>query len=184
EQLQTIFKTLPKDSAAASSQICLRLAHEKLFKDAKTILFFAPHSNEPDIWPLLSAALNANKIIALPKFIAAKNHYVASRVENLERDFVPGQFGIREPRADGEEIPLKQLDLALVPGVGFDLVGGRLGRGKGFYDQLLAQFPGVKCGVCFDEQIVGAIPTEPHDVRMDYILTPTRWLKTTGARFE
>ncbi|MEO7298989.1 MAG: 5-formyltetrahydrofolate cyclo-ligase, partial [Verrucomicrobiota bacterium] len=62
----------------------------------------------------------------------------------------------------------------------FDLTGRRLGRGKGFYDRLLAEIPGTKCGVCFDEQIVEEIPTESHDVRMDYVLTPTRWLATAG----
>jgi 5-formyltetrahydrofolate cyclo-ligase len=64
-----------------------------------------------------------------------------------------------------------KIDLALVPGVGFDLRGGRLGRGRGFYDQLLAGFGGLKCGVALNEQIASEIPTEAHDVRMDVVLT-------------
>jgi 5-formyltetrahydrofolate cyclo-ligase len=67
--------------------------------------------------------------------------------------------------------------LVLVPGVAFDSHGRRLGRGKGFYDQLLAFVRGTKCGVAFDEQIVPEIPIEPHDVRLNCILTPTRWIE-------
>ena len=69
-------------------------------------------------------------------------------------------------------------DLILVPGVAFDLSGHRLGRGKGFYDRLLANARGVKCGVAFDEQIVKAVAAGTHDIRMDFILTPTRVIKT------
>ncbi|HTG44362.1 MAG TPA: 5-formyltetrahydrofolate cyclo-ligase, partial [Verrucomicrobiae bacterium] len=76
------------------------------------------------------------------------------------------------------EAPLNRLDFVLVPGVAFDSTGRRLGRGRGFYDQLLAGVTGIKCGVALDEQIVEKLPTEAHDIAMDYILTPTRWLVT------
>jgi 5-formyltetrahydrofolate cyclo-ligase len=67
--------------------------------------------------------------------------------------------------------------LVLAPGVGFDAAGGRLGRGRGFYDRLLAHISGIKCGVAFDPQLVERIPMERHDARMNCILTPTRWLE-------
>jgi 5-formyltetrahydrofolate cyclo-ligase len=69
---------------------------------------------------------------------------------------------------------LNRLDLVLVPGVGFDLQGRRLGRGRGFYDRLLADVDGIKCGVAFEEQVVSEIPVGPRDVRLNFILTPTR----------
>jgi 5-formyltetrahydrofolate cyclo-ligase len=65
----------------------------------------------------------------------------------------------------------------LVPGVAFDLHGRRLGRGKGFYDRLLADVRGKTCGVAFDEQIVREVPVEPHDSDVNCILTPTRWIE-------
>lgn len=164
-----------------SEQVYARLQKQSAWQEAKSVLFFAPHSSEPDIWPLISAALAQKKIVTFPKFVAGKNSYIACRIENSDRDFQRGQFGIREPNAASVEIPLNCLDLALVPGIGFDLMGRRLGRGKGFYDRLLAQIPGTKCGVCFDEQIVETIPTEPHDVRLNYILTPTRWHEVKPA---
>ena len=68
-----------------------------------------------------------------------------------------------------------RLDLALVPGIGFTLDGGRLGRGKGYYDRLLAEVPVMKCGVAFECQIADEFPLESHDVQLNCILTPTRW---------
>ena len=68
-------------------------------------------------------------------------------------------------------------DLILVPGVAFDLHGRRLGRGKGFYDQLLAAVRGTTCGVAFEQQMVREVPVEPHDIHLNSILTPTRWIE-------
>jgi 5-formyltetrahydrofolate cyclo-ligase len=76
-------------------------------------------------------------------------------------------------------MPLKRLDLALAPGLGFDESGRRLGRGQGYYDRLLAEIIGAKCGVAFDEQVVGQLPAQEHDVSMNFILTPTRWLEVS-----
>ena len=69
---------------------------------------------------------------------------------------------------------MNRLDLVLVPGVAFDLQGRRLGRGRGFYDRLLADVDGIKCGIAFDEQMVNEVPAGPPDVRLNFILTPTR----------
>jgi 5-formyltetrahydrofolate cyclo-ligase len=56
----------------------------------------------------------------------------------------------------------------------FDLSGNRLGRGRGFYDRILAEASGVKCGVGYDFQLVEKIPVEPHDAKVDFIFTPAR----------
>jgi 5-formyltetrahydrofolate cyclo-ligase len=59
----------------------------------------------------------------------------------------------------------------LVPGVGFDLNGARLGRGKGFYDRYLETRTVLKIGVAWSEQLVKKIPIEQHDAHMDFIIT-------------
>jgi 5-formyltetrahydrofolate cyclo-ligase len=59
----------------------------------------------------------------------------------------------------------------MVPGVGFDLGGWRLGRGKGFYDRYLSQHEGIRIGLAWSEQIVEKIPVEVHDCHMDFIIT-------------
>lgn len=159
---------------ADSKNLCKKLKEQSFFQSAATVLFFAPLTTEVDLWPLLKESFSAEKIIALPRFDPASQSYVACRVRNLQNEIVSGQFSIREPRENCVVISSREIDLILVPGVAFDLRGRRLGRGKGFYDRLLAEIRGVKCGIAFDEQIAGEIPVEAHDVRMDFILTPTR----------
>jgi 5-formyltetrahydrofolate cyclo-ligase len=169
--LQKIF---PAARNALSAQARNRLKEHAFWKNAATVLFFAPLPDELDVWPLLEDALANKKTAALPRFESASNGYVACRVQNLRSEIVTGQFGIREPGAKSVEIPLNRLDLVLVPGVAFDLQGRRLGRGRGFYDRLLADVDAIKCGIAFDEQMVKEIPTGPRDVRLNFILTPTR----------
>ena len=178
-QIRAALQTIsPGVCTAASVQACARLKQQSIWNEAQTILFFAPMPMEPDLWPLLAETLAAGKTVALPRFSSAANAYVACRVRDLQRDIETGRFGIREPTGACEGLPLDRLGLVLVPGVAFDLRGGRLGRGKGFYDRLLAAIPGTKCGVAFDEQIVSEVPVGPRDVRMNCILTPTRWIES------
>ncbi len=170
-------KISPAAREAASAQIRDRLKEQVIWKNAGSILFFAPALNEVDVWPLLEEALNAGKTAALPRFDSADRSYVACRVQNLRSEIVTGEFGIREPAAKCVEIPLSKFDLVLVPGVAFDLRGYRLGRGRGFYDRLLAEVRGVKCGVAFDEQLASEVPAGRLDVQVNFILTATRCVK-------
>ena len=87
-----------------------------------------------------------------------------------------GRFGIREPGSGSPAISLHRIDLVLVPGLAFDERGNRLGRGRGDYDRLLEGVRAIKCGVGFDSQLHAEIPVEPHDILLDCILTPGRWL--------
>jgi len=141
------------------------------------VLFFAPLSDEPDIWPAFDHVLKQGLTVALPRFDRAKGLYVACVVRDPSQDVITGHHRIREPRSACEEHPLSLLDLVLVPGVAFDLRGRRLGRGAGYYDRLLTGVRGTTCGIAFDEQISGELPVEAHDVFVDCILTPTRWLE-------
>lgn len=154
----------------------LRLAAQSRWREARRVLFFAPTPRELDIWPLLEEALAGGKLVGLPRFVAGEDRYEACAVQG-PGDVLPGHFGIREPRRGLPPLALNLLDFILVPGVAFDLHGHRLGRGKGYYDRLLKQTRGTTCGVAFDEQIVGEIPVEPHDLKVNCILTPTRWIE-------
>jgi 5-formyltetrahydrofolate cyclo-ligase len=159
-----------------SSHACAILEQQPIWTNARSVLFFAPLPDEPDIWPLLPVALSAGKQVLLPRFAPTTKSYTACEVRIPDTDLKLGQFGIREPTEACAQIALNHLDLILVPGVAFDLQGRRLGRGRGFYDQLLAAVRGKTCGVAFDEQIVNEVPVEPHDVLLNCILTPSRWI--------
>ncbi|MGA2787538.1 MAG: 5-formyltetrahydrofolate cyclo-ligase [Verrucomicrobiota bacterium] len=168
----------PAVRAVKSIDLCERLKPQ--LRSARTILFFAPLPGEIDVWPLLEEMVPAGKTAALPRFDPVTQTYRARRVEIPAGEIVSGKFGVREPAAGCVEIPLEKFDLVLVPGVAFDLSGNRLGRGKGFYDQLLAKISGVKCGVGYDFQLLEKIPAEPHDAKVDFVITPARTMKTAG----
>lgn len=94
------------------------------------------------------------------------------RVKNIDEEMQIGAFGIMEPRDGLEEVAVEEVDVFLCPGLGFDRKGGRLGRGRGFYDRMLKQAKpeAVKIGVCFPFQIVEDVVMEEHDVRMDLVI--------------
>jgi len=164
-----------KEEAAVA--LCARLIEQPVWKDAQSVLLFSPLPQEPNIRPLLHAALASGKQTALPRHEAIQSGYEAALVTDADGDCVEGRFGILEPAPQCEVLPLNRLDLVLVPGVAFDWHGRRLGRGKGFYDRLLAEVSGKACGVAFDQQMVETVPVEPHDVRLNCILTPSRWME-------
>ena len=178
EEVRARLKAMPPGHHHSISSHCRILRAQPIWLSAKSIMFFAPMDYEPSIWPLLTEAMAAGRTVALPRFISATHGYAACQVRDLSRDIVVGMFGVREPSTSCPEVPLNQLDLVLVPGLAFDARGGRLGRGKGFYDRLLSGVRGTKCGVAFDEQLVDAVPVGPHDIRLNCILTPTRWIET------
>jgi 5-formyltetrahydrofolate cyclo-ligase len=179
EQVRARVKSLsPAAHSSRSAELCARLRAQRAWQASKTVLLFAPLPDEPDVWPLLNEVLAANKIVALPSFVSSTSSYIARRVVDPARDLIVGQFGIREVAELSPEMALNQLDLVLVPGIAFDPHGRRLGRGKGFYDRLLADVHGTKCGVAFDEQLVDAVPVGPLDIPLNCILTPTRWIET------
>jgi len=175
-RLRTTLSSLPPEWRRATSvQACRLLLQQSVWRQASAVLLYSPMPEEVDIRETADAALAGRKIVALLCFDAVNGGYVARRIANWERDLVPGAFGIREPTGRCPLVDLKRLDFVLVPGLGFTADGRRLGRGKGFYDRVLRQVRGFKCGVAFDQQVVDEIPVEPHDVRLDCILTPTRW---------
>ena len=171
-----------RERERASALARERLARQRVWLEAKLILFFAPMGQELDLWPLASKARAAGRQVALPRFSPHDRAYHACRLENVDRDLVLGAFGLREPAPGCPRLSTNRLDLILVPGVAFDLRGGRLGRGHGYYDRLLSGLQGYRCGVAFDEQIVDRVPLEPHDALLNCILTPSRWVELEATR--
>jgi 5-formyltetrahydrofolate cyclo-ligase len=165
-----------EEAVTASRQACELLQAQTIWRQANCVLFYSPLALELDLSPLMREARVKGKTVALPRFIATDGCYGVFDAGHSPESLQRGNFGVLEPGPEAVAIPLNQLDLALVPGIAFDMGGRRLGRGKGFYDRLLAAVPSPKCGVAFDQQVVSEIPVESHDILMNFILTPTRWL--------
>jgi 5-formyltetrahydrofolate cyclo-ligase len=95
------------------------------------------------------------------------------------------QWGILEPNPQSAiRYPLSEIDLVIVPLLGFDKQGNRVGYGKGFYDRFLARCRSnvIKVGVSFFDPIDGISDITPLDIRLDYCITPTRVWKMTNKR--
>lgn len=166
----------PEERARLSQSAHDLLLGRTEWLQAKTVVLYAPLPDEIDLWPLLPLALQSGKKVCLPQYQPASRIYEIRQVCDLARDIVTGFFGIREPSPACPAPHLKSLDLVLVPGVAFARDGCRLGRGKGYYDRLLKNINGRKCGVAFDPQVLQSIPASPTDIPCDCILTPTRWI--------
>lgn len=108
------------------------------------------------------------KRIVLPAII---NQKMVLKEVHLSHNMSIGHHGISEP--DTELIYEGVIDLVIVPGVAFDTQRNRLGRGKGYYDQFLLSNGPFKIGVCFDAQLLPIVPTHPHDIKMDRVVTPS-----------
>jgi 5-formyltetrahydrofolate cyclo-ligase len=158
-----------------SSAACRLILKSTVWQRASQVMLYVPMRGELNVNSLTENGLKDGKLIVLPRFSVTKNAYEACGIDNLS-DLVSGKFGVLEPPPDCQTMDTKQLDLAIVPGVAFAGLGGRLGRGGGFFDRLLTDIPAKKCGVCFEQQVYPDVPVERHDVKMDMIATPSGWL--------
>ncbi len=141
------------------------LAHPQV-RDSHTILLYSPLPDEVDVSSMLDVL--RDKRLLLPKVTGDTS--MELRLYTDADCLSAGAFGIMEPT--GEVFSdYQSIDLAIVPGMAFDRECHRLGRGKGYYDRLLAQLPNIyKIGVCFSFQLVEAIPTDATDIPMNEIV--------------
>ena len=165
----------PDERAEQSALICRRIVESSLWRSSQAVLLYSPLISELNVNPLIESGLSGMKTVSLPRFISKSDRY-APYVIRQSGDVVDGAFGVREPSADCVELEPNQLDLVIVPGVGFDSLGARLGRGGGHYDRLLQGLTATICGVCFRQQVLPRVPEEAHDIKMDCIITPEGWL--------
>jgi len=92
-------------------------------------------------------------------------------------------LGFRQPAASAAEVPIGDIDIVLVPGLAFDGAGGRLGRGRGYYDRFLSELPAstARIGVTSDASVVEQVPMEDHDERIDWLATDRGVNRAGGA---
>ena len=139
------------------------------YQAAKTLMVYVSVGDEVETLPLLHAALQAGKRVALPrcKRGGSMEAAVVTEMSQLRR----GMLQIPEPPETFPALPQEEIELILAPGLLFDGQGNRLGQGGGYYDRYLAGYTGYTCGVAFAVQMVDVLATKPHDMRMDAIVT-------------
>lgn len=172
-QLRKVLASLPPEQIRAKSIACGKLLVEQPeFTKAEIVMVFLSLPTELDTTPVLLRAWQDRKRVLAPKVTWEQRRMIPVEVRSLTHDLAETSLGIREPVA-GVPIPVSLIDLVLVPGLGFDEKGNRLGRGRGFYDRFLAhpEFRGVKCALAFEEQLCAEIPRDPLDVQVDMLVT-------------
>ena len=155
---------------------------------AKTILYYVDAGSEVRTRHMLPEALAGGKQIVVPYCIVETNELELFLLEDMS-ELVEGAYKILEPKVELRSLPGKtvapeDLDLVMVPGTAFDVSGGRMGQGKGYYDRMLARVrPNAPLvAIAFDCQIFDAIPVASHDVFMDKVLTESRVLIGKGRK--
>ena len=153
---------------AFSAEIMQRLLVHPRLNAARTILLYHALADEVDTQEAIELFRRQGKTILLPKVIGEGEMEV--RVYDGPDSLQVGAFGILEPSGKPFE-RLCDIDVAVIPGMGFDPSGNRLGRGKGYYDRFLVKIPqAYKLGICFAFQKVDAVPVDEYDVRVDEVL--------------
>lgn len=175
EEMLARRKALPPAACLGLSlRVQERLLASSEFAAAECLALYSPVLNEVFTEEIFAVSRRLGKRVAYPRVSGT----ILEFAEVTERgELSPGTFGILEPTGS-RVVPPSSFDLLLVPGVAFDLSGHRLGYGKGFYDRILHRRAGhaLLAGLCFEQQLVEALPAETHDVRMDMIFTEERTL--------
>ena len=163
----------PTQRDAQSRQIVHQIVGSSAWRGAARVLLFAPLPVEPDLDLLWRDGALTGKRCAYPRVegVSMRLYYV-----NGLHELEPTRWGLREPSPHAaREAALDDFGVVLVPGLAFDATGGRLGRGGGFYDRLLAERDPAKTrliGVGFAfQRVEGTLPLAAHDVRLDEIVT-------------
>jgi 5-formyltetrahydrofolate cyclo-ligase len=160
-------ETFRDEGAAAPALI------RPLWREHRGILLFLSMEQEIDTRPLLEAAFAEGKPVFLPKIAGDRLRFL--RAPSPAGPWEEGPFGIQEPPASAPALEAADFPvLVITPGLGFDRRGGRLGRGRGFYDRFFAELAAgslahFALGLCTAAQLVPAVPLDSRDRRMDAV---------------
>ena len=141
-------------------------------QQARSILFYASMPVEVDTLLMIEKAIFLGKRVSLPIVEKNKAKLIPTLISSME-DVHKGAYGINEPFLDPDKsVLLKDLEVAVVPGLAFDKNNHRLGRGAGYYDRFLSTLPETvtTVGLAFDFQLTESLPIEAHDRRLHQII--------------
>ncbi|MBW1616571.1 MAG: 5-formyltetrahydrofolate cyclo-ligase [Deltaproteobacteria bacterium] len=148
------------------------------FFEASIALLYIGHEYDPTYKLLIEKTIERGKIVTLPFFNNESEELEFFKIDNLAKDLIRGNNGEFKPNASKcKKVPADYLDIALIPGFAFDEKGSRLGDEKCVYnDEIIPNLPTTvrKVSICFEEQILPAIPMEPNDKYVDIIVSDKR----------
>ncbi|MCH7527638.1 MAG: 5-formyltetrahydrofolate cyclo-ligase [Planctomycetes bacterium] len=168
-------KMSPEQIQAKSLEAASKLFECKEYNRAQVIMVFLSMPAEIETAPVVLRAWQDHKRVVAPKVSWEQRRMLPIEISSLTDDLAETKFGFHEPIA-GVPIPVSIIDLVIVPGLGFDEYGNRLGRGRGFYDTFLAnpEFKGIACAFAFEGQIIESVPVGPQDRPVHMLVTDER----------
>ena len=176
QRLRKILADIPtQDLSAKSLRACQLLFEQREYIKAEVIMVFLSLPLEIDTTPLVLRAWQSRKRVLAPKVSWNQRRMLPIEIRSLTEDLTVSTMGIREPLT-GVPFPISLIDLVIVPGLGFDEYGNRLGRGRGFFDRFLAhpEFTGISCALAFEEQITPQVPVGPLDRHVNMLVTDAK----------
>jgi 5-formyltetrahydrofolate cyclo-ligase len=147
-----------------------------------TLFIYVNFRSEVETLELIKKCINRDIRVAVPLVEASAVRMIPLLIKNPEQDLVPGYYNIPEPDPKKSlRLEPGEIDAAVIPGSVFDIHGGRLGYGGGYYDRfLLNDAPQAKrIGLAFELQVVDNVPLEPHDQPLDILITEERIVNIT-----
>ncbi len=172
-KLMQIRNEIPEEEKiSASVSVANRFISLASFRFAETILLYYPIKGEIDTVKIAEAALIMGKKIAFP-LCNDKDSTMTYRIVSSLDELVSGTYGIPEPSKNApvyEPSPNKH-DIIIVPAVGFDKEGYRIGYGRGYYDRYLCSFGGTAIGITYHKLLMPSLPRGRFDKKVDLILT-------------
>lgn len=155
-------------SGEETSGVLSRLLADCHVQQAQTVLLYSALRDEVPTQALLDELSAEGKTVLLPRVVSDTE--MELRRYTGPADLAVGAFGIQEPTG-AVFSDYKAIDVAIIPGLAFDGEGRRLGRGRGYYDRLLARVPFIyKIGLCFPWQMVERVPSNGYDIMMDSVV--------------
>jgi 5-formyltetrahydrofolate cyclo-ligase len=171
EVKEKLSKIAKQEYEQYSYQLAQRLYNEESWKKAGTIGITVSRFPEPDTLQIIRRAWEEGKRVAVPKCFPADRRMEFRMLSSfLELESV--YYGLLEPiESLTEKIEPEEIALTIVPGLAYSSGGLRLGFGGGYYDRWLAGYGGNTIALAFRMQMVTELPVEPHDKKIDMIIT-------------
>lgn len=153
----------------ADRAIAAHLLAMPAYQEADTVFCFVGTGWEIDTRPILADALATGKRLCVP-LCTGPGTMELRQITSLDQ-LAPGAYHLPEPPADAPLVAVDEVDLAVVPCMGCNHLGHRLGRGGGYYDRFLSAYRSAAVLVCRERLIREEIPLEPHDLPIPWVLT-------------
>lgn len=170
----------PDERRGKSAMVANNLWQLDEFANTATLFIYVNFRSEVETLPLIRQCLARGMRVAVPLTDTDNSCLAAVAITDPDRDLRPGYCGILEPAyRQRQAVDPKEIETIILPGSVFDVAGGRLGYGGGYYDRFIADSAprALRIGIAFEQQVVANVPLLPHDQRLNILVTEERIIR-------